>query len=238
MVKIAVVFGLQVFGIFNTLAYAAGAYFLYVEWKSSNTQWGRRSWRYSKRRQVPEEHPRQGHQLSGSRDPSHLRPLNASERTRRPCKILRVPRSEWTVTLKRNTDGSGGGASPTGPVFPFRLFAARRSFARETLCCNLCALRSARSGLVAVSKIARSRNRRNRPIIFENSRWPREHRARSWQDPGMEFDASPGSTRGFIEETPTTLAAPSTGFVDSLRQVVQLFFFSLRRKYIIRMVIL
>ncbi|XP_076241947.1 CKLF-like MARVEL transmembrane domain-containing protein 4 [Calliopsis andreniformis] len=27
-----------VFGIFNTLAYAAGAYFLYVEWKSSNTQ--------------------------------------------------------------------------------------------------------------------------------------------------------------------------------------------------------
>lgn len=54
----------------------------------------------------------------------------------------------------------------------------------------------------------------------------------------MEFDASPGSTRGFIEETPTTLAAPSTGFVDSLRQVVQLFFFSLRRKYIIRMVIL
>ncbi|XP_003704297.1 plasmolipin-like isoform X3 [Megachile rotundata] len=27
-----------VFGIFNTLAYAAGAYFLYVEWKSSDTQ--------------------------------------------------------------------------------------------------------------------------------------------------------------------------------------------------------
>ncbi|XP_043262859.1 uncharacterized protein LOC122403415 [Colletes gigas] len=27
-----------VFGILNTLAYAAGAYFLYVEWKSSNTQ--------------------------------------------------------------------------------------------------------------------------------------------------------------------------------------------------------
>ncbi|XP_033330247.2 plasmolipin [Megalopta genalis] len=27
-----------VFGIFNTIAYAAGAYFLYVEWKSSNTQ--------------------------------------------------------------------------------------------------------------------------------------------------------------------------------------------------------
>ena len=27
-----------VFGIFNTLAYAAGSYFLYVEWKSSNTQ--------------------------------------------------------------------------------------------------------------------------------------------------------------------------------------------------------
>ncbi|XP_025986558.1 plasmolipin [Solenopsis invicta] len=27
-----------VFGIFNTIAYAAGAYFLYVEWKSTNTQ--------------------------------------------------------------------------------------------------------------------------------------------------------------------------------------------------------
>lgn len=27
-----------VFGIFNTLAYAAGAYFLYIEWKSSNAQ--------------------------------------------------------------------------------------------------------------------------------------------------------------------------------------------------------
>ncbi|XP_017788780.1 PREDICTED: uncharacterized protein LOC108571290 [Habropoda laboriosa] len=27
-----------VFGIFNTVAYAAGAYFLYVEWRSSNTQ--------------------------------------------------------------------------------------------------------------------------------------------------------------------------------------------------------
>lgn len=27
-----------VFGIFNTVAYAAGSYFLYVEWKSSNTQ--------------------------------------------------------------------------------------------------------------------------------------------------------------------------------------------------------
>lgn len=27
-----------VFGIFNTVAYAAGAYFLYIEWKSSNTQ--------------------------------------------------------------------------------------------------------------------------------------------------------------------------------------------------------
>ncbi|XP_053977462.1 uncharacterized protein LOC128875679 [Hylaeus volcanicus] len=27
-----------VFGILNTLAYAAGAYFLYIEWKSSNTQ--------------------------------------------------------------------------------------------------------------------------------------------------------------------------------------------------------
>nr|XP_033330247.1 CKLF-like MARVEL transmembrane domain-containing protein 4 [Megalopta genalis] len=27
-----------IFGIFNTIAYAAGAYFLYVEWKSSNTQ--------------------------------------------------------------------------------------------------------------------------------------------------------------------------------------------------------
>ncbi|XP_076180632.1 plasmolipin [Ptiloglossa arizonensis] len=27
-----------VFGIFNTIAYAAGAYFLYIEWKSSNTQ--------------------------------------------------------------------------------------------------------------------------------------------------------------------------------------------------------
>lgn len=27
-----------VFGIFNTIAYAAGAYFLYVEWKGTNTQ--------------------------------------------------------------------------------------------------------------------------------------------------------------------------------------------------------
>lgn len=27
----------QVFGIFNTIAYAAGAYFLYIEWKSTNT---------------------------------------------------------------------------------------------------------------------------------------------------------------------------------------------------------
>lgn len=27
-----------VFGIFNTIAYAAGAYFLYIEWRSSNTQ--------------------------------------------------------------------------------------------------------------------------------------------------------------------------------------------------------
>ncbi|XP_018341585.1 PREDICTED: myelin and lymphocyte protein [Trachymyrmex septentrionalis] len=27
-----------IFGIFNTIAYAAGAYFLYVEWKSTNTQ--------------------------------------------------------------------------------------------------------------------------------------------------------------------------------------------------------
>lgn len=27
-----------VFGIFNTIAYAAGAYFLYIEWKSTNTQ--------------------------------------------------------------------------------------------------------------------------------------------------------------------------------------------------------
>lgn len=27
-----------VFGVFNTIAYAAGAYFLYVEWKSTNTQ--------------------------------------------------------------------------------------------------------------------------------------------------------------------------------------------------------
>lgn len=27
-----------VFGIFNTIAYAAGAYFLYLEWKNSNTQ--------------------------------------------------------------------------------------------------------------------------------------------------------------------------------------------------------
>ncbi|XP_020286043.1 CKLF-like MARVEL transmembrane domain-containing protein 8 [Pseudomyrmex gracilis] len=27
-----------IFGIFNTLAYAAGTYFLYIEWKSTNTQ--------------------------------------------------------------------------------------------------------------------------------------------------------------------------------------------------------
>ncbi|XP_019885069.1 uncharacterized protein LOC109610465 [Camponotus floridanus] len=27
-----------IFGIFNTIAYAAGAYFLYIEWKNTNTQ--------------------------------------------------------------------------------------------------------------------------------------------------------------------------------------------------------
>jgi len=47
---------LQVFGIFNTLAYAAGAYFLYIEWKSTNTQWALSACR---EHQVPEEQQQQ-----------------------------------------------------------------------------------------------------------------------------------------------------------------------------------
>jgi len=35
--NIAICSVVQVFGLFNTVAYAAGAYFLYVEWKGTRT---------------------------------------------------------------------------------------------------------------------------------------------------------------------------------------------------------